>query len=163
MLTIEETRAATPMFRNLTDDQLMMLADLAEDVEFGEGGYLMIEGQAADWFFVIREGFVALQTEAPSGPITIETLHNGDPVGWSWLFDPYLAHFDALSRGTTRAIRFDASTLRGRFDGRSRPGLRADAQLRRRDRRASAGDPAPATRRLWPRSCQLSRSRPRAR
>ena len=116
MLTIEETRAATPMFRNLTDDQLMMLGGLAEDVEFGEGGYLMIEGQAADWFFVIREGFVALQTEAPSGPITIETLHNGDPVGWSWLFDPYLAHFDALSRGTTRAIRFDGSTLRRRCE-----------------------------------------------
>ena len=91
-----------------------MLADLGEDVEFGEGRYLMIEGQAADWFFVIRDGFVALQTDAPSGPITIETLHNGDPVGWSWLFEPYLAHFDALARGTTRAIRFDAATLRRR-------------------------------------------------
>ena len=42
----------------------------------------------------------------------IETLHNGDPVGWSWLFEPYLSHFDARSRGTTRAIKFDAAALR---------------------------------------------------
>ena len=64
---------------------------------------------------------MALEIQAPAGPITIETLHNGDPVGWSWLFEPYLTHFDARSRGTTRAIKFDAGELRRRCE--------ADAQL----------------------------------
>jgi CRP/FNR family transcriptional regulator, cyclic AMP receptor protein len=114
MQSIKQTLATTPMFRNLTREQLGTLADLGEDVDFGDGAYLVQEGQPADWFFVIREGFVALQTDAPSGAITIETLHNSDPVGWSWLFEPYLNHFDARSRGATHAIRFDAATLRVR-------------------------------------------------
>jgi CRP/FNR family transcriptional regulator, cyclic AMP receptor protein len=74
----------------------------------------MIEGDPADSFYLIRDGFVALQTQSPAGAITIETLHNGDPIGWSWLIEPYLSHFDARSRGITRAIRFDAAALRQR-------------------------------------------------
>ena len=74
----------------------------------------MVEGEPADSFFLIRDGFVALEIQAPSGMITIETLHQGDPVGWSWLVEPYLTHFDARSRGVTRAIKFDAAALRHR-------------------------------------------------
>jgi CRP-like cAMP-binding protein len=121
MQSIEETLAATRMFRNLTPDQLSSVAALGEEAEFADRAALMTEGEPADAFFVIREGFVALETQAPSGSITIETLHDGDPVGWSWLFEPYLTHFDARSRGVTLAIRFDAVALRER--SRHEPGL----------------------------------------
>jgi CRP/FNR family transcriptional regulator, cyclic AMP receptor protein len=112
--SIEEELAVARMFRNLSPGQLKAVAELGEEVEFADGRALMIEGDPADAFFLIRNGFVALQMQAPAGTITIETLHNGDPVGWSWLFEPYLSHFDARSRGTTRAIRFDAAALRRR-------------------------------------------------
>jgi CRP/FNR family cyclic AMP-dependent transcriptional regulator len=114
MESIEQTLAATRMFRNLTADQVRSVAVLGEEVEFADRAALMVEGGPADSFFLIRDGFVALETEAPSGAITIETLHNGDPVGWSWLFEPYLAHFDARSRGVSRVIRFDGGALRER-------------------------------------------------
>jgi CRP/FNR family transcriptional regulator, cyclic AMP receptor protein len=102
------------MFRHLDPDQIKAIAELGEEVEFPDGRPLMIEGGLADSFFLIRDGFVALQTQSPAGPITIETLHNGDPVGWSWLVEPYIVYFDAHSRGLTRAIRFDAAALRQR-------------------------------------------------
>jgi CRP/FNR family transcriptional regulator, cyclic AMP receptor protein len=111
---IDEQLAATRMFRNLSPQQIKAVAELGQEVEFADGRALMIEGDPADAFFLIRDGFVALEIQAPSGAITIETLHSGDPVGWSWLFEPYLAHFDARSRGTTRAIKFDAAELRRR-------------------------------------------------
>lgn len=114
MESIEEELATTRLFRNLSPEQLKAIAELGEEVEFADGRALMIEGDAADAFFLIRDGFVALEIQAPAGTITIETLHNGDPVGWSWLFEPYLTHFDARSRGTTRAIKFDAGALRRR-------------------------------------------------
>ena len=114
MQSIEHTLAATRMFRNLTPEQLRGVAALGEEVDFADGAALMIEGEPANSFFLIRDGFVALQTEAPAGVITIETLHNGDPVGWSWLFEPYLNHFDARSRGVTHTLRFDGAALRGR-------------------------------------------------
>jgi len=114
MESIEETLGATRMFRNLTPEQLRGVAALGEEAEFADGAALLVEGEPADSFFLIRDGFVTLQTGSPSGAITIETLHNGDPVGWSWLFEPYLTHFDARSRGITRAVRIDAATLRER-------------------------------------------------
>jgi CRP/FNR family cyclic AMP-dependent transcriptional regulator len=114
MKSIGQTLAATRMFRNLTPEQVSSVAALGEEADFADGAALMVEGEPADSLFLIREGFVALQTEAPSGAITIETLHNGDAVGWSWLFEPYLVHFDARSRGVTHVIRFDAAALRDR-------------------------------------------------
>jgi CRP/FNR family transcriptional regulator, cyclic AMP receptor protein len=112
--SIEDQLVATRMFRNLTPEQIKAIAELGEEVELADGRAVMVEGDPADSFFLIRDGFVALEIQAPTGTITIETLHNGDPVGWSWLFEPYLTHFDARSRGVTRAIKFDASALRGR-------------------------------------------------
>jgi CRP-like cAMP-binding protein len=121
MESIEQTLAATRMFQNLTPEQLRGVAALGDEVEFTDHAKLMVEGEHADTFFLIREGFVALQIEAPSGAITIETLHNGDPVGWSWLFEPHVAHFDARSRGVTHALRFDGAALRERCT--QEPGL----------------------------------------
>lgn len=114
METIEQQLAGTRMFRNLSREQTKAIAELGEDVEFPDGRALMIEGNVADSFFLIRDGFVAVETQSPAGPITIETLHDGDPVGWSWLVEPYLNYFDVHSRGLTRAIRFDAAALRQR-------------------------------------------------
>ena len=114
MASIEQELAATRMFRNLTPEQIKAMADLGEEVEFADGHAVMVEGDPADAFFLIRDGFVALEIQAPTGTVTIETLHSGDPVGWSWLFEPYLTHFDARSRGVTRAIKFDAAALRRR-------------------------------------------------
>ena len=157
MESIEEELAATRMFRNLSPEQIKAIAELGEEVEFADGRALMIEGDPADAFFLIRDGFVALEIQAPTGTITIETLHNGDPVGWSWLFEPYLTHFDARSRGTTRAIKFDAAALRRRSAEDAAAGVRAYAQLHVGDRRASTRNPASATRRVWQRHRQLSR------
>jgi CRP/FNR family transcriptional regulator, cyclic AMP receptor protein len=114
--TIAQELTATRMFGNLSPEQIEAVADLGEEVEFTDGRPLMVEGEPADAFFVIRDGFVALEIQGPAGMITIETLHNGDAVGWSWLIEPYLTHFDARSRGTTRAIKFDAAALRRRWE-----------------------------------------------
>ena len=114
MASVEEELAGTRMFRNLSPEQIKAIAELGEEVEFADGRALMTEGDPADAFFLIRDGFVSLEIPAPTGTVTIETLHDGDPVGWSWLFEPYLTHFDARSRGTTRAIKFDAAVLRRR-------------------------------------------------
>ncbi|HSR23524.1 MAG TPA: cyclic nucleotide-binding domain-containing protein, partial [Candidatus Eisenbacteria bacterium] len=75
------------------------------------------EGDPADWFFVLRQGSVALEVASPErGPIVIQTLGPGDAVGWSWLFPPYRWHLDAVARGPVAAVAFDAACLRGKCD-----------------------------------------------
>ena len=77
----------------------------------------MREGDPADAFFVIREGAVALETVVPGrGAVTIETLHDGDLLGWSWLVPPYRTAFDARALGTAHLLALDGSCLRERCE-----------------------------------------------
>ena len=77
----------------------------------------MREGQAADLFFAIRGGSVAVETYVPSrGPITLQTLGEGEILGWSWLFPPYVYQFDARAREAVRATTFDGACLRSKCD-----------------------------------------------
>ena len=84
---------------------------------FRAGEYLMREGDSADAFYVVRSGAVALQTSVPQrGALTIETLQQGDLIGWSWLFPPYTTAFDARALEATHTLVFDGACLRAKFD-----------------------------------------------
>ena len=79
----------------------------------------MHEAEPADDFFVIRgSGDVALETFVPQrGALTIETLHDGDLLGWSWLVPPYRTMFDARPGADPHGVirrRVSARQVRGR-------------------------------------------------
>jgi hypothetical protein len=46
--------------------------------------------------------------------VTLQTLGEGEILGWSWLFPPYVCQFDARARADIRATVFDAACLRGK-------------------------------------------------
>jgi CRP-like cAMP-binding protein len=48
--------------------------------------------------------------------VTIETINEGEVLGWSWLFPPYKRQYDARAIVLTRAIAFDGKCLRGKCD-----------------------------------------------
>ncbi len=117
METLEPILAAHPFFKGLPHEQLHLLLGCASNVKFDAGEFISREGQEASEFYIIRQGKVALELFSPThGPITVETLEDGDVTGWSWLLPPYRAHFDARAVELTRAIRFDALCLRSKLD-----------------------------------------------
>ena len=66
---------------------------------------------------MVRRGRVALELFVPArGPITIETVDEGEAVGWSWLFPPYTWHFDARAVTPIRGVAVDGVCLRGKCD-----------------------------------------------
>ena len=78
---------------------------------------LFREGAPAERFYLIREGAVALEVDAPGrGPLVIETLHEGDVAGWSWLFEPYRWQFDARATVPIATVAFDGACLRGKCE-----------------------------------------------
>jgi CRP-like cAMP-binding protein len=94
-----------------------LLAGCASNVRFETGDVLFREGGAADRFYVIRSGTVALETFAPArGGMTIETIGAGEVVGWSWLFPPYRWQFDARALSRVRATALDGACLRGKCE-----------------------------------------------
>ncbi len=117
METIDTLLRDVPVFHGLPADDLTLLAGCAQNVHFDAGAMLFREGDAADTFFLIRHGSVALETYVPArGPAIIETLEAGEVVGWSWLFPPYRWHFDARALTPLRATAFDGACLRGKCE-----------------------------------------------
>jgi CRP/FNR family transcriptional regulator, cyclic AMP receptor protein len=117
MRTLEELIAASPVFAGLAPEQLALIAGCAVNERFAAGAQLFREGAPADRFFLIREGAVSLEIDAPGrGMLVIETLHQGDVVGWSWLFEPYLWQFDGRATEPTAVVAFDGVCLRGKCE-----------------------------------------------
>lgn len=117
METLEQIIGSCSVFAGLSGAELALIAGCGRNERFAAGELLFREGGPAERFFLIRKGAVALEVHAPGrGALMIETLHDGDVVGWSWLFEPYRWQFDARATAPTAAVAFDAVCLRGKCD-----------------------------------------------
>jgi CRP/FNR family transcriptional regulator, cyclic AMP receptor protein len=117
MRTIEELLGEVPALEALAPTHRDTLAGCARNQVFEPGERIMREGEPADSFYVIRAGQVALETVVPArGSVILQTLHDGELLGWSWLVPPYRTAFDARSVGTTHVIGFDGACLRGKCE-----------------------------------------------
>jgi CRP/FNR family transcriptional regulator, cyclic AMP receptor protein len=117
MPTIEEELADVAALSPLSAEHRAAIAGCGRSQSFQHGDYLMREGEQADNFYVIKDGSVALDVYVPQrGGVTIQSLHDGDLLGWSWLMPPYRVAFDARAVTDTDTIAFDASCLRGKLE-----------------------------------------------
>jgi CRP-like cAMP-binding protein len=117
MKTLDAVVAESPVFAGLDQPYLELIAGCASNVVFSAGDYLFREGDPADTFYLVRHGRVMLETFAPGrGALTIETIDDGEVIGWSWLFPPHRWHFDARALDLVRGVVFDAACLRGKID-----------------------------------------------
>lgn len=115
--SIADLVAAHPLLAGLPGDAAGHVAGCARNVAFDTGQLILAEGTAADTFYLLRRGSVALEVHAPGeGPLVIETLHAGQVLGWSWMFPPYRWHFDARALGPVGAIALDGACLRAKAE-----------------------------------------------
>lgn len=113
MSTLEPILARHPFFKELEPQYLQLLVGCAGNVVFKPGQSIAAENAAADRFYLIRQGKVAVGFHAPErGAVTIQTLTDGDILGWDWLVPPYRWHVDARAVEMTRAIGLDGRCLR---------------------------------------------------
>jgi CRP-like cAMP-binding protein len=113
METLEPILAKHPFLKGLEPRHLKILVGCASNVRFNADQFLFHEGEEANEFYMIREGKVAVQIQgAERGPITVQTIGEGDVLGWSWLIPPYRWRFDAKALELTRAIALDGKCLR---------------------------------------------------
>lgn len=117
MREIKDLIAAAPRVGDLSEPHLELIAQCGVNERLAAGEELFAEGEPAERFFLIRKGSVALELTAPGrGTLVIETLHEGEVVGWSWLFAPYRWQFSARAREPTAVIAFDGACLRGKCE-----------------------------------------------
>jgi len=117
MREISELLEEIEVLQGLEPEHSELVAGCGVNAVFSDGDYLMREGEPAATFFAIRHGAAAVEIATPTGsPLTIETLHEGDVVGWSWLFEPHRSRFDVRAVGDARVIAFDGACLRGKCE-----------------------------------------------
>lgn len=113
MENLKPILAEHPFLKDLDPGHLELIVGCASNVRFDPGHFIFRDGEEANQFYVLRHGKVALEIVAPQrGPIIVETLGEGDILGWSWLIPPYNWHFDARAVELTRAIALDGKCLR---------------------------------------------------
>ncbi len=113
METLEPLLAQHPFLKDMDTNHLKLLVGCASNVRFNTGQYLFREGEEANQFYMIRQGKVAVEIfAAERGPIIIQTIGDGDVLGWSWLIPPYRWRFGARALELTRAIVLDGKCLR---------------------------------------------------
>ncbi len=117
MYSLEPLLAKHPFFKGLSPSFLELLAGCASNLRVETDELLFREGEPANHFYVIREGKMALEIYAPGrGPITVETLNEGDVFGWSWLIPPYQRHFAARAVEMTRVFDINTECLRPKLE-----------------------------------------------
>jgi CRP-like cAMP-binding protein len=109
--------AAHPFFAGLGPEAVGLFAGCARNVRFADGEYLFRTGSAADEFYLVREGRVALEIQAPGrGALGFQTVEAGEIAGLSWLIPPYRWVSDARAVGPVRAIGIDGKCIRGKCE-----------------------------------------------
>ncbi len=118
MRTVDELLLDIPGFDTLGPDHRAFVAGCARNRVVRAGDYLFREGEEATTFHVLRRGSVAIETFSPqAGPKVIETLRDGELLGWSWLFPPYRNTFDVRAVDNAHMIEFDGLCLREKIEG----------------------------------------------
>lgn len=115
--TLEKLIAEHPFFHGMAEQHLRFIAGCAQNVRFVEEQSIFREGDDADHFYFIREGLIAVELMVPSrGFTTVQTLGQGEMLGWSWLLPPYRWQFGARALEPTRALAFDGKCLRSKCE-----------------------------------------------
>jgi CRP-like cAMP-binding protein len=114
---IDALLADHPFFKDMNVDSRGLIAGCGKNVRFETGALIARTGDPANQFFAIRHGRVAIELHSSSrGPLILQTLDEGEILGWSWLFPPYRWTFDACALDEVRAVAFDGECLRGKCD-----------------------------------------------
>src|SRR5262245_20976013 len=115
--SLEGIIAAHPFFSDLAERHIQSLTACAANVRFAAGTHIFREGEPANFFYLIREGRVAIEVSAPPRkPIIVQTLSDGDVLGWPWLVWPCQWRFDARAGEPVQAIAYDGKCLRARCE-----------------------------------------------
>jgi CRP-like cAMP-binding protein len=115
--SLERVLREHELLKGLSAAQNALIVDCAKNVRFAPGDFLLREGDAADTFFLVRTGEVALELHVPGrGTVQMEKVGAGDLLGLSWMFPPYRVQLDARAVVPVVAFVFDGACLRRKME-----------------------------------------------
>jgi CRP-like cAMP-binding protein len=105
--------AEHPFGKELPQKYIERLAEGAKLLTFKPGEYIFREGQESDYCYLLKQGKAAVEIYSPTRQaITIQTVGEGEVLGWSWIVPPFRRHLDARAIDVVRAIAIEGGHLR---------------------------------------------------
>ena len=109
---MEERLGRHPFVQGMELHHIETLSKSAALTRFEAGQVIFRTGGPATGFYLIESGTVIIEaTKHRQTPVAIDTVAAGEPLGWSWLFEPYVWEFDARAIEPTTAIFFSRERL----------------------------------------------------
>ena len=105
------------LLKDLDPHYAHKLAGLALEAHFAPEQVIFKEKDTAGLFYLILSGSVALEIAGPARRLEIETLHDGDGMGWSALLGDEPKHLQARALTEVRALAFEGKRLHEACDG----------------------------------------------
>jgi CRP-like cAMP-binding protein len=100
-----------PFVGEFQPQHIEKLSALAKEVQFERDNVIFHEGDECHDFYLIVQGRVALEIEAPGHTFRVQTLSAGDELGWSAILMGRGKHFQARALQPVQALAFDGVTL----------------------------------------------------
>jgi CRP-like cAMP-binding protein len=100
-----------PFVEEFQPEHIEKLTALAKEVEFARDQVIFHEGDECHDFYLIVEGRVALEIEAPGHTFRVQTLSAGDELGWSAILMGRGKHFQARALQPVKALAFKGEEL----------------------------------------------------
>ena len=92
------------------------LAALALEAYFQPDQIVFREGDRSGMFYLLVSGTIALEMTTSGRAIRVQTLHDGEAMGWSALLQANGKHFQARATSHVRALAFEGDRVRESFE-----------------------------------------------
>ncbi len=109
---LRDVLAAHPFLAGMADRHLDALLPLAEPVEFQLDELICRIGDPSQRFYLLQSGLIALEVPSPVRTFRIQTLGEGEELGWSSLLSTGQMQFQARCVDPARALAFDGAKVR---------------------------------------------------
>lgn len=110
-VTVEQL-ADIQFFRGIAPDHLKLIARYSKRCHFNSGQTIFREGELANCFYVVRSGRVVIECKAGGRRVPVQEIGPGEPIGFSWFFNPDNFHFSARAIEPVEAVFFYGTLLR---------------------------------------------------
>jgi len=105
-----------PFLAGLSPEHLDKIAALAREVKFERDEIIFREGDASHTFYLLFAGKASLEVVAPGRIVRVQTLMEGEEIGWSAVLPDAGKQFQARALTNVRALVFEGAALRETMD-----------------------------------------------
>ena len=104
--------AELEFFRGMSDEHLDVLSRYSKRRKFKAGSRIYRQGELANCFHVLKSGHVQVEFSGGGSLLPLQILGPGQPLGFSWLYDPPSVHFSAHALDDVDTVFFYGALLR---------------------------------------------------